>query len=67
MTSEAKKNCSIIKDEGDRVLVQPICEKCGETRNAQLNIPVVAGKETLHHAVCPNCGTRYEYTVETKE
>ena len=65
MKSVAVSNCQIVKDDGERVLVQPVCEKCGESRNAQLDIPVTAGKKTVHHAVCPNCGLRYEYVIET--
>lgn len=65
MRSVAVSNCQIVKDDGERVVVQPVCGKCGETRNAQMGIPVTAGSKTSHHAVCPNCGLRYEYVVET--
>ncbi|MCR5474937.1 MAG: hypothetical protein K6F28_07000 [Lachnospiraceae bacterium] len=67
MRSVAVKNCTLVKDDGERVRVQPVCEKCGESRNAQLSIPVTPGKETVHHASCPNCGLRFEYVVETFE
>lgn len=67
MKSVAVSNCSIVKDNGERVTVQPVCEKCGESRNAPLDIPVTCGNKTVHHAVCPNCGERFEYVVETTE
>ncbi len=65
MKSVAVNNCSIVKDDGERVTIQPICEKCGESRNAQLTVPVTPGDKTVHHAVCPNCGVRFEYVIET--
>ncbi len=65
MTSVGVKNCSIVKDEGEKVSVKPVCEKCGEQRNAMLRIPVKPGDRTVHHATCPNCGTRFEYNAET--
>lgn len=64
MAAVGIKNCTVVSEEGQRVWVQPVCEKCGKLRNGKYNIFINKGSKSIHHEHCTSCGANYEYIVQ---